>query len=247
MSTRQDNAGTGCVILILICAAIGYGLYEWLDSIGWIVHREDTFLTAQSNWFVGESKDCIAYPLGDAGGHDAIPRIHCDDGPEHSIRVTFYGRVWQPGRSWTSWRCTRSEYSFTCKQTGAAPDVGSVEGLYEGQVQNLTVGMTAASEIALQKNGEKSVTGCLAVHRPLYGSGRLTGTLGSIEISFDVPSDIGSIRFTGTREAGGEIMGTYTVRRDNQDVQNGEFTFHRRSALPVGFSSTTCADDSVIH
>ena len=95
--------------------------YFGLDNYGWIPHNEDTKITAQANWFVGESKTCVSYPLdartaqlmGKNVGY-AMPQVSCDDGPEHQIRITFYGREEQPEYMAVSWRCTREANKFTC-------------------------------------------------------------------------------------------------------------------------------------
>lgn len=106
----------------------GVGGYEQLDSGGWISHTEESLITAESNWFVGETKDCISYPLNveaatamhkDYG--DATYSINCDSGPQHRIEITFYGKTKQPDTAAVEWRCTRSEGSFECKQTGTIP------------------------------------------------------------------------------------------------------------------------------
>ena len=83
-------------------------------------------LTAQQNWLVGEVKECYsgvldsktAVQLGKESGYVA-ESIHCDDGPEHTIKVTIFGQLKQPEHKVISWRCTRETDSFTCKQTGA--------------------------------------------------------------------------------------------------------------------------------
>jgi len=126
----KDSAGMGCLILLAIAGGIGYGIYAWLDSVGWMAHREDSVVTAESNWFVGESKNCTSYPLDEKTAREmskskgyAISKISCDAGPEHSVPVTFYGRIEQPEYTWITWRCTRNESSFTCKQTDNSPAI----------------------------------------------------------------------------------------------------------------------------
>lgn len=120
---RWDEFGRRLAVILGIVFAGGFGLfvvwggYQNADSAGWISHHEDSLITAQDNWFVGESKDCTSYPHKPEG--DATLRVHCDSGPEHHVNVTFYGRVEQPEYHWATWRCTRNAESFTCKQTGA--------------------------------------------------------------------------------------------------------------------------------
>lgn len=111
-------------LFLLVCYAI-YGGYEWFDSAGWISHSEDTVITAGSNWLIGESKGCFSMPLNAASAAQlgkpvgyAMPSIKCDDGPEHRMKVTFYGRRVQAEYSAVSWSCTKGMISFTCYQKG---------------------------------------------------------------------------------------------------------------------------------
>jgi len=123
--SNDTGTGFGCLCVIVVIFGILYGAYTGLDSLGWVPHHENSVVTAQANWFVGESKDCLSYPLdaqtartmNKAHGY-AISQINCDGGPEHSVNVTFYGRIEQPEYSRIDWSCTRQEDSFTCKQTG---------------------------------------------------------------------------------------------------------------------------------
>ena len=123
---KRSFEGLGFFVL----AAILYGAYVVLDSLGWVPHRRDSVVTAEANWFVGESKDCMSNPLNalDASNMNkakgyAISKISRDGGPEHSIQVMFYGRIEQPEYSWIRWRCTRNEDSFTCRQIGNSPAI----------------------------------------------------------------------------------------------------------------------------
>jgi hypothetical protein len=130
----SDLAEFGVLIGVLIAFGIAAGLlyaaYGDLDSAGWLPHWEQSVITAQPNWLVGESKDCISSPLDGRSAHTlnrakgyAISQISCDGGPEHSVGIQFFGRIEQPERTWVSWRCKRNEASFTCKQTGSSPPV----------------------------------------------------------------------------------------------------------------------------
>lgn len=113
-----------CIVIVFVGYAI-YGGYEWLDSIGWISHQEETVISARSDWLVGESKECSsatlnsdgAAPTGKEVGY-AMSSVSCDDGPEHKMEVTFYGQKVQADYKLVSWRCTRNVLSFTCYQTG---------------------------------------------------------------------------------------------------------------------------------
>jgi hypothetical protein len=248
---KADSRGIGCLILGAISIALIYGGYSAIDSVGWIPHRQETVITARENWFVGESKDCISYPLdGSAAAISAKPQgysvaeIGCDDGPGHSVNVTFYGRMQQPEYTWIRWRCIRNERSFTCKQTDNSPrgNPGEVTGVYGGSVHNTTAQDRADFEISIHEQ-QGSVVGCMAVHRPLYGSGTLSGSFRQSQLIFDVESSGGTIRFIGNK-TNGDIAGTYSVLR-NGEV--GEFELHRQGDLPSTFNPKDCPDDSVVH
>lgn len=121
----------GLIILLCFAGYAIYGGYGWLDSMGWISHREDTVITAGSGWLAGESKECWSEPLNAEGAAQsgkaigyAMSSVTCDDGPDHSMKVTFYGRKVQAEYKAVSWRCTRNEVSFlndnsfSCYETG---------------------------------------------------------------------------------------------------------------------------------
>jgi hypothetical protein len=126
----DEKVGCGCWIVILIIGIAIYVGYGFLDSTGWISHQEDTIITARSDWLVGESKVCRSITLNHAEAFRlsketgyTMSYISCDDGPEHKMRVTFYGLKLQGNRI-INWRCTRGDTSFlnnnafTCYQTG---------------------------------------------------------------------------------------------------------------------------------
>jgi hypothetical protein len=129
--STNGKGGGGCLIFLFVIGLAIYFGYQWLDSIGWISHQEDTIITARSDWLVGESKECWSSPVvGDVATHlrqaegYAMSYVACDDGPEHKMSVKFYGRKLQGVRIVT-WRCMREETSFlndntfTCYETGA--------------------------------------------------------------------------------------------------------------------------------
>lgn len=126
MADKNSSEGFGCLISVGILIAVVYWGYSGIDSVGWIPHREDGTITAQANWFVGETKECYSYPLDVQAAKamnksvgNATYKTNCDGGPEHKVTITFYGRVEQPENAWARWNCTRKEDSFVCKQTGA--------------------------------------------------------------------------------------------------------------------------------
>lgn len=123
---RPDSNVIGTLAILALLALGGWILFQLLDSTGWVSHTVQSTITAQSNWMVGESKDCFsytldaksAYALGKEPGY-ALSKVECDNGPGHDISITFWGQENQPGKWAALWRCTRSVDSFTCKQTGA--------------------------------------------------------------------------------------------------------------------------------
>jgi hypothetical protein len=124
--TSVGNLAVGYAVIALIAGVIGGSItmYKGLDSYGWLSHSEDTVITAQGNWIVGETKDCKSYPIDAALAKEsgkevgyAMYRVVCDDGPEHQVRVRFYGRTSQPEYGVVGWRCIRNIYSFTCEET----------------------------------------------------------------------------------------------------------------------------------
>jgi hypothetical protein len=101
-------------------------VYSKIDSVGWIPHSDESIITAQPTWFVGETKACSSIPLDDqtakalskSVGH-AISAINCDDGPSHRMTIKFFGKTEQPENALATWNCTRTADSFVCRQTGA--------------------------------------------------------------------------------------------------------------------------------
>jgi hypothetical protein len=129
MAKKSDSEGLGFLILVGIAVAIVYGGYSRIDSVGWIPHSEDSVITAQTNWFVGETKECRSYPLDaqsakamNKSAGDAVYQIKCDEGPEHKVSIEFYGKKVQPENALAIWNCTRKESTFLCKQSGALPN-----------------------------------------------------------------------------------------------------------------------------
>ena len=104
---------------------IAFGVYGWVDSAGYISHREETVISARSDWLVGESKECTTSTLNSDSAAllnksigFAMASVACDGGIDHKMEVTFYGRKVQPEYNTVTWRCIRNETSFTCYQTG---------------------------------------------------------------------------------------------------------------------------------
>jgi hypothetical protein len=116
-------------VCVLLAAGVSTKSYNEADSMGWISHTENSVITAQANWFVGESKMCYSYPLPRSlpepplKAGNAVYQINCDNGPEHQMKIKFYGRVEQPEYSAVQWRCSRSESGFTCFELSGVTSV----------------------------------------------------------------------------------------------------------------------------
>ncbi len=118
------------------------------------------------------------------------------------------------------------------------PSNDHVTGSYAGIVHNTTVGESAHFGIAIREEGG-TIFGCLAIKRPLYGSGALQGTVQGSQVSFDSKSLMFSISFQGEWHDG-ELTGSYVVNSPNR--QNGVFELQRRStdAPQSGFDLKDC-------
>ncbi len=130
---KDENVGLGCLVIVAVAGWLLYLAFAdnphapaEIDSSGYISHKVESTITAQSGWMVGESKDCISIPL-DAQIASAVGKepgyaflyVKCDDGPGRKISVTFWGKENQPENKVAYWKCNRTTDSFTCKQTGA--------------------------------------------------------------------------------------------------------------------------------
>jgi len=119
-------------------------------------------------------------------------------------------------------------------------------GIYEGRVKNLTGQLSADFEIQVRQEEENGLLGCMAVHRPLYGSGELRGEVEQSQVIFNVSSWVGVITFSGQRQ-GDDLTGAYSVLGKNGRAQEGKFELRRQSrTLPTNFDPKNCPDDSMI-
>lgn len=124
------------LVVLAIVAIIGYALYvtfssdptvpKELDATGYISHRVESTITADSSWINGEARNCISKPLDAQNASElnkpagyALWGLDCGGGDFHRITITFWGSTVQAGKKAAYWNCTRSSDSFTCKQTEA--------------------------------------------------------------------------------------------------------------------------------
>jgi hypothetical protein len=121
----------------------------------------------------------------------------------------------------------------------------ALTGTYSGKVHNTTARLWAAFGTTIQVQEGNRLSGCMFVQRPLFGSGKLSGKSQTSQVTFDVPSSVGVIRFTGTVD-GDDIRGTYVVQRTGVVAESGEFELHRQSDLPTDFDPQTCPKDSAV-
>jgi hypothetical protein len=74
---------------------VGIGAYQAADSRGWLPHEEDSVITGQANWFLGESKDCMSYPLDLKSARDRGPQT---SNLTESVQVSWGWTILMPAR-----------------------------------------------------------------------------------------------------------------------------------------------------
>lgn len=124
--TKSDSKseGGGCLAMLIFVGFLVFGGYNWLDGQGYISHSRETTITAEASWLVGESKTCYSTPIEPqlatsikVNAWDVTHSIYCDKGPEHQIKVNFWGkteRADQRAHWGVSWKCVKGSDSFTC-------------------------------------------------------------------------------------------------------------------------------------
>lgn len=121
----------------------------------------------------------------------------------------------------------------------------SLTGSFIGTVDNENSNTSAQFEILIQDT-QGSLSGCMGVLQPLYGSGPLRGSEAGSGVTFVVSSDLGEITFVGRRNEKGAIHGWYTVRHQDGSTEYGTFSLEKRNSKGPGrnFDTTTCPTDS---
>jgi len=140
-------------------------------------------------------------------------------------------------------------YTFIQRSNMAmyGPPVG---GYYTGTMTSLD-GNTANAEATVKDQLQGSFVGCIAVHRPLVGSGSFYGGVvwgNSAHFGFTVGSSGSTLEFEGLRN-GETLSGNYTVTKQSNPpavTQKGTFEFHREPdrAVPQESSITACTGDA---
>jgi hypothetical protein len=69
--------------------------------------------------------------------HPAKSLMKCDSGPEHSIRVSFYGSTDQPKTEAVSWKCMRTDDSFTCNELAVGQTTVTDEDILRAIDENM--------------------------------------------------------------------------------------------------------------
>ena len=107
--------------------------------------------------------------------------------------------------------------------------LGPFTGQLAGTVHNDTADLYAGFALFVQDMGG-DLSGCLAVLRPLGGSGPLTGSVSGEDVTFVVTSADEKIMFTGKRSKG-SIVGNYLVEKTAGEEETGEFKASRKRIL----------------
>jgi hypothetical protein len=107
---------------------------------------------------------------------------------------------------------------------------GSLTGFFNGTFQNTTLGRLGKGRLAIRES-EGSLSGCLRIMRPMFGSGPFQGFVVGTDVSFRIISPFGTIEGSGQRSAEG-FSGTYTAQIPNAPSQRGRFQFLRDTSAP---------------
>lgn len=119
----------------------------------------------------------------------------------------------------------RATSSQTIQNPPPPESVQAITGQYAGIVHNLSANLSAQFALIVDETGG-TVSGCMGVKQPLFGSGPLFGSVTDSEVNFVVRSAIGEITFIGRRRAN-SISGTYVVEDQNGSKQEGTFTLEK--------------------
>lgn len=112
--TKSSGKIVNGIIALVFCSLLVYAAWRSLDEKGYIPHSQETSITAESTWLVGENKTCISAPSGK--NSDVTQLVECDKGQQHRIAVTFWGKTEREdarGR-FVMWKCVKKSDSFVC-------------------------------------------------------------------------------------------------------------------------------------
>jgi hypothetical protein len=125
---------------------------------------------------------------------------------------------------------------------------------YQGIVTNESAGMSASFDVTFTLRPDGAISGCMAVHRPLFGSGPLKGTLIGSQLGFEV-NVTGMVLDFGGQKDGEEVKGTYLVVSKPGytsvagPVQHGSFVLRQQPTKAASRTpdATKCPDDAVVY
>ena len=96
-------------------------------------------------------------------------------------------------------------------------------------------------------DADGTLSGCMGVLPPLFGSGPLSGSSSGAAVSFVVRSTLGEITFMGQRR-GDNVSGTYEVEFSRSPTQLGTFILDKVSSDGPGsdFNGQNCPTDAEV-
>lgn len=129
-------------------------------------------------------------------------------------------------------------------QVNNQEDLGPFAGQFAGTVHNDSANLSAGFAIFVQ-DAQGDLRGCLAVLRPLGGSGPIVGSASGPQVSFVATSNGEKITFTGTR-SNRAITGTYLVEKADGSQEEGSFSAAKAKILKKGsrLDFANCPTDS---
>jgi hypothetical protein len=133
--------------------------------------------------------------------------------------------------------------SVSSSQNGQNEEL-PLTGQFGGVVHNRSAEVSAGFGIIVQ-DSYGSLSGCMVVKQPLFGSGPLAGYAIASDVHFTVPSAVGTITFDGHRRGAG-VTGTYVVEKAGGSEEQGTFTLRKAKAEGPGsdFDTTRCPTDA---
>lgn len=152
---------------------------------------------------------------------------------------------WQNHLTRDSRTASRTSQSNEQQESAKQPTPARLTGSFSGTVHNLTADATANFGIFVEED-QGLLWGCMAVRRPLYGSGPVYGSIEGTTVTFSAYSSTLKIDFSGAL-SGKRLSGTYSVENPDGASQEGEFVLERSDykRLPRSFDPTNdCPTDA---
>ncbi len=152
---------------------------------------------------------------------------------------------WQSHLTRDSRTASRTNHGDEQQESAKQSFSGKFTGSFLGTVHNLTADVRANFGVFVEED-QGLLWGCMAVRRPLYGSGPLYGSVEGTNVNFSVNSSALKLDFSGVR-SGKRLSGTYTVENPDGASQEGEFLLERSDykRLPRSFDpAKDCPTDA---